>query len=164
MARPIKLTPDVQQKIVEAIKMGNYIETAAAYAGISKNTLYDWMKRGAREKERITGTNRKPKAGEAPFVQFSDAIEKAMADAEVRDVLIIANAAKENWQAAAWRLERKYPDRWGRKDKVHAEVKQDVNVTNTNRQEVFVRIEEVLNNPADKEQMRDVVRAALRQQ
>ncbi|WP_080840023.1 hypothetical protein [Cohnella massiliensis] len=163
MARPIKLTPEVQQKIVEAIKMGNYIETAAAYAGISKNTLYDWMKRGAREKDRIAGTNRKPKATEAPFVAFSDAIEKAMADAEVRDVLIIANAAKENWQAAAWRLERKYPDRWGRKDKVHAEVKQDVNVTNTNRQEIFVRIEEVLKNPDEKEQMRDVIRSALRQ-
>lgn len=115
--RPIKLTPDIQQKIVEAIKMGNYIETAAAFAGISKNTLYEWLKRGAREKERIAGTNRKPKASEAPFVRFSDVVEKAMADAEVRDVLIIANAAKENWQAAAWRLERKYPDRWGRADR-----------------------------------------------
>jgi hypothetical protein len=38
-----------------------------------------------------------------------------MAEAEMRDVALIAQAAKENWQAAAWRLERKYPARWGRK-------------------------------------------------
>jgi len=42
MARPTKLTPAVQKKIVDAIKAGNYMETAAAYAGISKQTLYNW--------------------------------------------------------------------------------------------------------------------------
>lgn len=26
-----------------------------------------------------------------------------------------------NWKAAAWRLERKFPDRWGRKTKVEVE-------------------------------------------
>jgi hypothetical protein len=126
MARPIKLTPEVQQKIVEAIKMGNYIETAAAYAGISKNTLYDWMKRGAREKDRIAGTNRKPKATEAPFVEFSDAVEKALAAAEIRDVMLIGKAAETQWQAAAWRLERKFPDRWGRKERLEVAAEVDV--------------------------------------
>nr|WP_255724707.1 hypothetical protein [Shimazuella soli] len=82
--------------------MGNYIETASAYAGINKTTLYDWLKRGARE-------NR------GKYRAFSNAVEKAMAEAEMRDVALIAQAAKENWQAAAWRLERKYPARWGRK-------------------------------------------------
>jgi len=48
VARPEKLTPEVQQKIVDAIRLGNYIETAAAYAGISKSTLYDWLKKGGR--------------------------------------------------------------------------------------------------------------------
>jgi len=37
----------------------------------------------------------------------------------VRDVAIIAKAAAGgHWQAAAWRLERKFPDRWGRKTKL----------------------------------------------
>jgi transposase len=102
VARPDKLTPEIQQKIVDSLRMGNYIETASAYAGINKTTLYDWLKRGAREKR-------------GKYKQFSNAVEKAMAEAEMRDVALIAQAAKENWQAAAWRLERKYPARWGRK-------------------------------------------------
>lgn len=100
--RPEKLTPELQQKIVDAIRMGAYIETAAAYAGINKSTLYDWMKRGARAKS-------------GKYKEFSNAIEKALAESEMRDLAVIAKASQENWQAAAWRLERKFPDRWGRR-------------------------------------------------
>lgn len=100
--RPEKLTPELQQKIVDAIRMGAYIETAAAYAGINKSTLYDWMKRGARAKS-------------GKYKEFSNAIEKALAESEMRDLAVIAKASRENWQAAAWRLERKFPDRWGRR-------------------------------------------------
>ncbi|MCS1351159.1 hypothetical protein [Mechercharimyces sp. CAU 1602] len=100
MARPTKLTPDVQQKILDAIRLGNYLETAAAYAGISKSTLYDWLRRGEREKS-------------GRYKEFSDAVEKHLAEVEVRDLAVITRAAQENWRAAAWRLERKFPDRWG---------------------------------------------------
>lgn len=114
--RPTKLTPELQDEICKVIRSGNYIETAAAFAGINKTTLYDWMKRGAREKERIEKNPRaKIRKTEEPFVEFSNAIEKALAHAEIRDVAIIGKAAEENWQAAAWRLERKFPERWGRK-------------------------------------------------
>jgi transposase len=109
--RPTKLTPALQDKIVQAIRAGNYMETAAAYAGIHKDTLYAWLKRGARER-----------SPHSPYRQFSDAVEKALAEAEVRDVALIAKAAEREWQAAAWRLERKFPDRWGRRERVQATV------------------------------------------
>jgi transposase len=106
MARPTKLTAETQEKIVQAIRAGNYIETAAAYAGIDKKSLYTWLKRG---NECPTGTN--------IHAKFLQAVEQALATAEAQDVLIIGKAAKEGaWQASAWRLERKFPDRWGRKD------------------------------------------------
>lgn len=118
MARPTKLTPELQDEIIKVIRSGNYIETACAYVGINKSTFYDWLKRGAREKDRLAKNPRaKVRKSEKPFVDFSNAIEKALAHAEIRDVAIIGKAAEENWQAAAWRLERKFPDRWGRKDK-----------------------------------------------
>ena len=114
--RPTKLNFDTHNKIISAIRAGNYIETAAAYAGINKSTLYDWLKRGEREKQRVAQNPRyKIRKSEKPYVEFSNAVEKALAEAEVRDVAIIAKAAEEQWQAAAWRLERKFPDRWGRK-------------------------------------------------
>lgn len=105
MARPCKLTDEIQDKIASAIKAGNYMETAAAYAGVNKDTFYEWLKKGARSK-----TNNK-------FRRFSDAIEKALADAEVRDVLLIGKAAEKEWTAAAWRLERKFPRKWGRMER-----------------------------------------------
>lgn len=115
MARPTKLNSITHDKIVKAIQAGNYIETAAAYAGISKNTLYEWLRRGQREKDRVAKNPRfKIKKAEELFVKFADAVEKALAEAEMRDVVIIGKAAEEQWQAAAWRLERKFPEKWGR--------------------------------------------------
>lgn len=129
MGRPSKISNEIKHKIITAIRAGNYIETASAYAGISKSTLYDWLRRGEREKQRVEKNPRyKIRKSEQPFVDFSDAVEKALAEAEVRDVAIIAKAAEEQWQAAAWRLERKFPDRWGRKVIEHRgslEVKND---------------------------------------
>lgn len=113
--RPIKLTPDLQKQITDVIRAGNYIETAAAFAGLHKSTLYDWMKRGAKERQRVAGTNKRMLKKELPFVEFSDAIEKALAESEVRDVMRVGEASKTDWKAAAWRLERKFPQKWGRK-------------------------------------------------
>ncbi|HOQ51860.1 MAG TPA: hypothetical protein PK233_08525, partial [Candidatus Atribacteria bacterium] len=51
--------------------------------------------------------------------QFWQAIKKAEKEAIIKNVGIIQKAAEEgNWQAAAWWLERKYFQDWGRKDKV----------------------------------------------
>lgn len=126
MARPTKLNFDTHNKIITAIRAGNYIETAAAYAGVNKSTLYEWLKRGEREKQRVAENSRYGiRKSEEPYVEFSNAVEKALAEAEIRDVAIIAKAAQEQWQAAAWRLERKFPDRWGRKDKVDLSADKD---------------------------------------
>lgn len=124
--RPTKLTPEVQHRIVQAIQAGNYMETAAAYAGINKTTLYDWLRRGAREKERLERNSRaRMRKAEAPYVEFSNAVEKALAEAEMRDVMLIGKAASEQWQAAAWRLERKFPQRWGRRVAIEDAKKRD---------------------------------------
>lgn len=105
--RPTKLTDEVQRAICRGIRMGNYIETAALLAGVSKQTFYTWVKKGHAERE--AGRNGK-------YARFLDAVEKAQAEAEALDLAIITKAAREGqWQAAAWRLERKFPDRWGRR-------------------------------------------------
>lgn len=115
MTRPgpkLKLTSDVQEKIVSLLRAGNYVETAAACAGIHKDTFYDWMKRGAK--------------GEEPYAELAGAVHKALADGEARDVAVIFQASKEQWQAAAWRLERRFPDRWSRNDRVKVDANLEV--------------------------------------
>ncbi len=104
--QPTKLTPETQEKILAAVRAGNYLETAAAFAGVSKKTFYQWLQRGARTR---TWTI---------YRAFSEALAEALAVAEVADVASIAKAAKDGqWQASAWRLERKFPDRWGRRER-----------------------------------------------
>lgn len=102
--RPTKLTPEMQRRVADLVRAGNYVETAAACSGISKDTLYRWLKRGARARSGI-------------YRDFAEAVEKAQAESEARDVTLIATAARDQWQAAAWRLERKFPERWGRRER-----------------------------------------------
>lgn len=99
------MTPELQAELIKYIKAGNYIETACSVVGVAKQTFFRWMKEGA---QRISPET----------IEFRDSVEKALGAAEARDVAIIGKAAEKNWTAAAWRLERKFPDRWGRTDKL----------------------------------------------
>lgn len=102
VGRPSKLTPEIRDKIVEMLKIGNYIETVCEFVDINKSTYYMWLKQ-AEVSTRST-----------KYSKFRDAVRKAMAFAEARDVAIIARAAEKDWRAAVWMLERRYPERWGK--------------------------------------------------
>jgi transposase len=104
-----KLTPEVQEKILLHLRVGAYVETAAVCAGISKDTFYDWMKKGAR--------------GQKPYVAFAEAVHKAVAESESRDLATILKASTKYWVAAAWRLERRFPEKYGRFDRMKVEGK-----------------------------------------
>ncbi|HEY8768006.1 MAG TPA: hypothetical protein VIP09_12230 [Dehalococcoidia bacterium] len=106
--RPSKLTPDVQGRVLAAISAGNTRATAAAYARVGLSTLMAWLARGE-------------KATRGQYREFLDAVKNAEAAAVVTSVALVRQAASEHWQAAAWWLERRYPDEWGRKDRVAIE-------------------------------------------
>ena len=67
--------------------MANYLETAAAYA-------WDQLPDAERVAQEVS--------------EFSEAVEKASADAEARMVAVIMKAAPVSWQEAAWCLERSH--------------------------------------------------------
>lgn len=108
MGRTTILTETIQARMVQAIEGGNYAPTAAEYAGIGVSTHYDWLKKG--------------ESGKSPYAEYLEAIKKAEAVAEVRNVTLIQNAAANTWTAAAWYLERKHWDRWGKKDRNQIEL------------------------------------------
>lgn len=120
MARPTKLTPETVERVLNALQMGATYEMAAQYGGISYNTFNEWRKRGAAELERRE--NPRVKAGtsqwerEQRFVEFYEATQRAEATAAVGWLALIENAATDgSWQAAAWKLERRYPRDYGRR-------------------------------------------------
>lgn len=102
MARPTKYTPETVEKILEAIRKGATYELAAGYAGITYETFNAWMKA-------------KP--------TFSVAVKAAEGVAALGWLEKIEAAANDgNWQAAAWKLERRYPRDYGRQSAVEGEV------------------------------------------
>lgn len=109
--RPTIFTPALGAEIAALIEAGNYAETAAAVSGISKDTLYRWLKKGARQL-RISKREGTPPTD---LAKWSGAVELAAAVSESNDVARIGAAARASWQAAAWRLERKHPERWARR-------------------------------------------------
>lgn len=140
--RPTKFSPAIAKRIVDAVRMGNYLETAAGLAGLSKETLREWLTQGARMRETDPATLT---IEQKRRVDFSVSVEKAILEAEERDLARVDLAAqgydvekvktvesptgsettitKEKrfeWQAAAWRLERRSPKKWGRRLDVNA--------------------------------------------
>jgi transposase len=107
--RKTKLTRELIDEASKLIRAGNYNETVCQYLGIHKSTWYKWLAEGEQ-------------ANSGLKKEFFDSIKKAEAHAEIRNVQVIQKAANESWQAAMTYLERKFPDRWGRKDKVNADV------------------------------------------
>lgn len=100
MARPTKLTPEVSERLVRLIRAGNFATVASAACGICRDTFQRWLRRGAKEESGI-------------YRDLVIALDEASAIAEARNVAIIMKAAEHQWQAAAWYLERRAPDRWG---------------------------------------------------
>lgn len=103
IGRPTALTDDVADTLVQMLRAGNYVGVAARAAGIHRSTLIDWMRRGKSDAPE-----------DEPYRLLRERVEHARAEGEALNVARIAKAAQESWQAAAWLLERQYPQRWGK--------------------------------------------------
>ena len=101
IGRPTKLSSELRNKFCRLLRAGNYLENSAYVCGVTPQTIYNWLNRGH---EQISGPER----------NFFDAVKKAAAFAEI-EALAIAKKGKNNWQSAAWFLERRYPTRYARR-------------------------------------------------
>jgi len=107
--RHTKLTPELIERACKVLRLGNYVKTTCGYLDISEEAWYTWIKdaEAAKQKEKngIELTD-----FEKIKIEFSIAVKKAQDEAIVRNLQLIQTAAASNWQAAAWTLERRYPD------------------------------------------------------
>lgn len=100
--RKTKLTPQVQDLIVQALNVGAHHEHACQYGGVDQATFYRWLQKG--------------EEGKSPYREFCEAVKKAESQAGVGYLALIDSAARGgNWQAAAWKLERRWPQLYGRR-------------------------------------------------
>lgn len=117
--RPTKLTPDTVAKLATAIQAGATYVLACKYAGISYETFALWQRKAHEELERRQNPRVKEGTPEwvegEGFIQFLQSIQKAEGNAAIGWLAKIEQAASNgHWQAAAWKLERRYPNDYGR--------------------------------------------------
>lgn len=89
-----KLTPDVRERLLQAVRLGATHELACMYAGVSVDSFARYR----------------------TDADFAEDVKRAEGQAALGWLAKIEKAATDgNWQAAAWKLERRYPDVYGRR-------------------------------------------------
>lgn len=96
--------------IAQAINMkraGVYQKDIAAYLGVAEETMSRWVNHPRTENQR----------------QLAQALKKTEAERKANLLTMIYNAATspKTWQAAAWLLERQYPDEFAQQQRTRPE-------------------------------------------
>lgn len=100
--KPIPIEPYIE-KLVQAILIGATYELAAQFAGISYKTFQRWRQRAEHAAD---GT---------PLAHLRQRLSEAEGRAAIGWLAKIEKVASEgDWKAAAWKLERRYPEAYGR--------------------------------------------------
>ena len=128
IGRPSKLTPELVETVCEGVRGGLSYRDSACIAGISHTTFHKYKSLG--------------EAGERPYVDFLERLQKAESDLKQSRLEVIMRAATEpsiktvtvtriiegieveeirveqippQWTPAAWLLERKFQSEFGRR-------------------------------------------------
>jgi hypothetical protein len=96
------LNQKLQRRICGLLSEGSAIKSACIICGIGERTYYDWRGKGS--------------AGEEPFATFFSAVTRAREAHKANLIERIVAAAKADWKAASWLLERQFPNEFARSE------------------------------------------------
>jgi len=97
-----KKNPEIISKILALIRGAVPTEAACAMAGLPRPTWYDWM---SKDEELKT--------------QYQEAVAASEA------TLVLEIKKDLSWQSKAWLLERRFPERWRKREEVSQNNKTD---------------------------------------
>jgi transposase len=119
VGRPTSLTPEVRDRIVQAVRAGSYISHAAEYAGVSRESVHGWIARGRAERDRLTSDPKaKPDPNELIYAEFFHTVTRAEAEAVIEAVAAWKQAGRSDWRAAKEWLARRHGEEWGDRAKI----------------------------------------------
>jgi hypothetical protein len=98
--RASRLTPKMQDEICNLLKLGMSPPKAGEMHGVHRSTMRYWLRRGRAEWH-------KPRSR---YAKFARAVDQAAATCMQRGLLLINHAASDDYKAAAWLLERRFPE------------------------------------------------------
>jgi hypothetical protein len=95
-----KLTPDIIRLVGGALATGTVLDDAAAIAGVAPSTFYEWLRCGRNN-------------GSPLERELVAEVDTALARFRSSMTTSIAAHAANDWRAAGWLLERRFPDEFG---------------------------------------------------
>jgi len=96
VGRPRSITGEKKEKLLEYLSLGMSRKMAGKALGFSHTTIADEAKRNP---------------------EFSAQLDQAEGKGVAENLDTIKKASRSDWKAAAWMLERKYPEEYGRTTK-----------------------------------------------
>lgn len=95
--RPCELTLDRQERVIQALRLGNTRKASATAGSVTFPTFLAQIKRDP---------------------EFAAAVQAAEDEAERSALQTIRDAMPDTWQAAAWWLERRRPQQYGKQERL----------------------------------------------
>ena len=105
MGRKLK-QDNAQERLLQAVRKGLTIDDACVYAGVSEKTYYNWLNKD------VSTIN--DEVEQKKFIQFLQSLKKAQSECQMYCLDFLMK--DKSWQSKAWVLERRFPDRWAKKD------------------------------------------------
>jgi len=121
--------PKLGNKIIRFLRLGYHYTTVCRAVGIESGTLRRWMSLGL--------ANASPE-----YAKYFSRICKAEAQAEMSDLKKLSEHQKYDWRASAWKLERRWPEHWARRDAEKASLKVAGQITVTHKHELSKKVAE----------------------
>lgn len=103
MARPVKLTEQVESTLIEGVRAGLFLDQACSLAGIAPQTFYRWKQRAVAGGEQDPGGR---------YAEFLGRVLQAEAEAEREAIEVVKRAAERDPKSAQWYLQHRWPARW----------------------------------------------------
>ena len=104
--RPSMMTDQVRERLCEALREGNHLDVSCSYAGIGYSTFRGWLVAAQKSD------------ADRELLDFLEAVTRAMHDFERFAVKSIKDQMPSDWRAAIAMLERRLPQKWGRRERL----------------------------------------------
>ena len=117
--RPSKLASLDRKKFFQLIKQGIHPQIACDACGVNYFTMREWVRRG-------DGRDSKGRASNSELTQFAQEFNDAVAISQLNLVKGIHKASSKDWKAAAWMLERRFPEHWSNNRRINQQVEKKV--------------------------------------
>lgn len=99
--RPSKFTPEIRKALIDAITAGLTYTHACQIVGIDYTTFNLWRNKGQEDTK-------------GDYFDFFNALTRAETITSTSMMAQIRKASTEDWRAAAWWLEHRYPEEYGK--------------------------------------------------